>query len=685
MPNTLPELFFQLTYLFTHVTPTDAVDVALVSLVFFVAFQALRLRRAFQLLQGAIILAVLTAALLLILPLNTFNWLLRGMLLAGLIALPLLFQEELRRALTGLANVGRRRRKGASVFGEFVSTLVSSISHLAEQRHGALIVLEGETPLDEIIATGILIQAHRMSPQLLETIFHPNTPLHDGAVILRDDRVAAASCILPVETQKTGPVHLGTRHRAAIGLSAEVPDSLVIVVSEETGLVSVVQEGRMRRGLSPGELAQSLDRYQDRLTGQRGPRWGWLWGGSLGSLLRNLAIALLLGIVAWVLVVYQTNPPLQTLIEGVRLNVIPPPEDLIRTSTLPGSIDVLVQTTQDDVSGLDADAVQAQADLSGLSADVHQVLVQVSLADPRAQVVAVTPASINVSLEPRLVIERNPTVVIVDVDSLPVGYALGDLQVTPSKIMIEGPRSAVERVSSVQVQLNLSGRFTGFQQSLGLRLLDASGEEISELTPNPESVVVDVPIRQTLFTRGVGVQADLVTSSLDELYQVSFVRIDPPEVLLAGLASTVEESGEFITTAPINLEGVNSDFTLDVALVLPDMTTAFNAEGEAIATVSVSVGVRPVTGYLVRRLIPSANGLPEGWTADLSPRDASLLLIGPQPLLSLVEQDPNLVSIQVDVAGLPEGEHLLPVEVLAPEGVQAESFPAEIRVTLTSA
>ncbi len=176
MPNTLPELFFQLTYLFTHVTPTDAVDVALVSLVFFVAFQALRLRRAFQLLQGAIILAVLTAALLLILPLNTFNWLLRGMLLAGLIALPLLFQEELRRALTGLANVGRRRRKGASVFGEFVSTLVSSISHLAEQRHGALIVLEGETPLDEIIATGILIQAHRMSPQLLETIFHPNTP-----------------------------------------------------------------------------------------------------------------------------------------------------------------------------------------------------------------------------------------------------------------------------------------------------------------------------------------------------------------------------------------------------------------------------------------------------------------------------------------------------------------------------
>ena len=145
MNDALTGLLYQLLYLFNHFTAADVVDVALVSVVFFIIFQALRQRRALQLLRGAIIFTILGAALLLLLPLNTFNWLLRGLLLVSVVALPLLFQDELRQALTGLGQVGRRRMEGGSTYDQFKTAIVSAVTQLASQRRGALIVLEGKT------------------------------------------------------------------------------------------------------------------------------------------------------------------------------------------------------------------------------------------------------------------------------------------------------------------------------------------------------------------------------------------------------------------------------------------------------------------------------------------------------------------------------------------------------------
>ncbi|MCC6955239.1 MAG: TIGR00159 family protein, partial [Anaerolineales bacterium] len=238
MSDTILNLALQLDFLFSHITVSNLIDITLVAIVFFIAFQALYQTRALQLLRGVIFAAIIAGGLLVALPLNTLSWLVRFSLIAGVIALPILFQDELRRVFVGLGQFGRLRGT-ISDFERFKYSLIKAVSQLSSSMTGALIVLEGQTLIEDVIETGVRMHAEVISPELLLTIFSPKTPLHDGAVVLQGDRLVAASCILPVETENIGDTKLGTRHRAALGLSGKVQDAMVIIVSEETGWISV--------------------------------------------------------------------------------------------------------------------------------------------------------------------------------------------------------------------------------------------------------------------------------------------------------------------------------------------------------------------------------------------------------------------------------------------------------------
>ena len=493
--------YYQLIYLFSNLTISNVLDILLVATVFFIVFQALHRTRALQLLRGVIIIAILGATLLVLLPFDTLNYLVQILLLAGVIALPLLFQDELRRALTGLGQLGRGRIYGTN-FDRFKETILTSIKQLSSQHLGALIVLEGQTLLDDIIETGIRLDADEVTPELIMSIFNPKTPLHDGAVVLRGDRLIAASCILPVLTESTGPVHMGTRHRAALGLSAKVPDALVIVVSEETSRVSVVLEGHFYRGITLEQVDKALDRFQDKMTGTRRLEWRWLRGGGIYSSIRNLLIAILLAIIAWISVVYQTNPPQLFNVTGVPLMVSGPDPGYLLMSELPSTVDVGLRTTQDQGENLDRSSIRAEVQLLGLEAGVHQVPVVVTLADQRSQLISPMPDVVNVALEPDLSVVLTPTLTIVDVESLSPGYAVGDVTITPETITVHGPQSQVEKVVEAHIDLELEGSRTDFQKSISPVLLDASGQPIEDLRPTPEQVLATVAIRRTFFTRG---------------------------------------------------------------------------------------------------------------------------------------------------------------------------------------
>lgn len=257
-------------------------DVALVALVFYWLLFLLRETQAVQLLRGIIVLVLLVGLLSFVRELRAFKWLVRSAIPALLVSIPVIFQPELRRALERLgrtssllASSGRERDMTQVIEG-----IAVACQTLSERRHGVLIVLERETGLAEYIDTGIGMDA-AVTPELLETIFFPNTALHDGAVIIRNDRIVAAACVLPLVENLPGERHLGTRHRAALGVTVG-SDAVTVVVSEETGIISVAHNGRIIRRLDAKRLQKILIAFYEPLLRSDWPRWLVLAGRKLG-------------------------------------------------------------------------------------------------------------------------------------------------------------------------------------------------------------------------------------------------------------------------------------------------------------------------------------------------------------------------------------------------------------------
>lgn len=238
-------------------------DLAAVSLIFYWLLTVVQGTRAVQLVRGIIILWLASALLSSVFQLATLTWLIRNSGLALLVAIPIIFQPELRRALEQLGRTGTWLNRGAMGGRAAIEAMINEITLacdiLSRQKHGALIVLERQTGLQDYADRGVPLDAE-VSRQLLSSIFYPNSPMHDGAVIIRNARIVAAGTVLPLSDNVIGPPtqQYGTRHRAAIGVS-EFSDAIAVVVSEERGTISVAANGRLVSNLTPDRLRKLLD------------------------------------------------------------------------------------------------------------------------------------------------------------------------------------------------------------------------------------------------------------------------------------------------------------------------------------------------------------------------------------------------------------------------------------------
>lgn len=258
---------------------TAVIDVVLVAYVLYRLFILVRGTRAIALINGIIILAIFNA-LATWLNLYTMKWLLDRVWFAGAVALPVVFQPELRRALESLGR-GRLFAKVAKEEDEadmnlVIDQVVQASQVLSRNQTGALVVIEREVGLNDLVETGIKIDAV-VTWELLINTFIPNTPLHDGALIIRGNRAVAAACFLPLAEAAEVSHDLGTRHRAAIGVT-EHSDAVVVVVSEETGAISIAQAGKLIRHLDDKTLREMLTSLlQPKAVSQFKV---WNWGGS---------------------------------------------------------------------------------------------------------------------------------------------------------------------------------------------------------------------------------------------------------------------------------------------------------------------------------------------------------------------------------------------------------------------
>ena len=258
----LDDLFANLSFIFERLNWLSALDILLVTAVFFTLLLLMRGTQAVVLLRGILLLGVLLGLLTSLEVLPAFSWLMRTALPALLFAIPVIFAPEIRHALERLGRAGVSRPNGAAAthMQDVIGDIVSATSRLADRQHGALIVLVRRDRLEEYIRTGVRLEA-RVTPELLLQVFYPNTPLHDGAVVISGEELVAAACVMPLSASGVlNPMpdrQMGLRHRAALGIS-EASDAVAVVVSEETGQISVVQGGKMIRRLDTDRLENIL-------------------------------------------------------------------------------------------------------------------------------------------------------------------------------------------------------------------------------------------------------------------------------------------------------------------------------------------------------------------------------------------------------------------------------------------
>ncbi len=263
----MTEFLNNLFFIFQRISWLSVFDILLVTLIFFSLLYSLRDTQAMALLRGMILLVVALILLTSLVDLPAFSWIATNSLPALLLALPVIFAPEIRRTLERLGRAGTvwpATVKTADVaLEQTIRAVVSAAARLSARQHGALIILQRLDNLDELTQSGVQLNA-RVTPELLLQIFYPNTPLHDGGVIIAGPKILAAACVLPLSASgilnRSPERQMGLRHRAALGTS-ETSDAIAVVVSEETGAISIAHAGRMLRRLDPERLENILTAF----------------------------------------------------------------------------------------------------------------------------------------------------------------------------------------------------------------------------------------------------------------------------------------------------------------------------------------------------------------------------------------------------------------------------------------
>lgn len=262
----MTDLLSEIVFIFQRLNWLSLLDLALVTLVFFIILIVLRDTQANVLMRGVVLVVIFLLVFTSLVDLPAFSWLITTSLPALLLAIPVIFAPEIRRGLERLGRAGygnlfsRKDEAATQAVQQTIRAVVTACARLSARQHGALIILQRSDSLQEYVQTGVQLNA-RVTPELLLQIFYPNTPLHDGAVIIGENHIIAAACVMPLSSSgilnRSPERQMGLRHRAALG-SSEASDAISVVVSEQTGAISIAHNGRIIRRLDSERLENIL-------------------------------------------------------------------------------------------------------------------------------------------------------------------------------------------------------------------------------------------------------------------------------------------------------------------------------------------------------------------------------------------------------------------------------------------
>lgn len=685
----------------SSLTGFEVADLVLVLVAFFLLLRLMQRSRAALLLRGVLVLIAALFLITLLLPLPAFDWLVRGVLIAVLVATPIIFQPELRRLLERIGgNTGLGWQVRQTTVEQVVPRVVRAVESMADRQIGALIVFEGTSSLHHIVETGVPINGD-VTSELLQAIFYPSNPLHDGATVLRGNQVVAAGCVLPL-TQRNlhAQRRLGTRHRAAVGMS-EQTDALVIVVSEETGKIAVANRGDLLRPLDAANLRRYLFDFFTPAYGVSRPGFSlWrvirrLWRRtkrrplSLPTLRQLLAefgwllVSAVLALATWTIIVQETNPAEQVRLENIPLVVADQPANTMLMNELPKTVSAIIQTTAQVRPTLGIRSFQAVASLAEVTPGTDSVPIDVNTDAPQVRVVSVDPPNLDVRLA--AVISRTVPVelILTDQQNLSRAYqVIGSGMVSPEQVTVTGPDILVGTVSKVQTTLSLANASASLREVRSFEAINEAGQVVSGVTLKPDQGEVSVAIRRRFNARDVGVRV-ITSGSPPPGYWLSNISVKPSNLTLQANPDELEVIGSYIDTLPVDISNVAGNVSLEIPLDLPPNVQALDSEGVAANTVTVQLTMSVRQGNLSLTRPIKVVGANSASAVNVEPQTADLILSGPLPTLAQIETDPDLIQVLVGIAGLNTGESnsVVPT-IIAPDEVRVQVIPSSVIVTL---
>ena len=670
----------------------DAIEIIILTIIVYYTVKNLKNTRAWALLKGVItILAVYLAAY--IANFSVITILFQNLLLFLGIAIIVIIQPELRKLIESigtkdinisLKNIAslifkdRKPKDTVQRLSDFsIQEIVRGCSLMSKAKTGALIVIECNTPLNEYIESGIKVNAD-ITSQLFINVFEKNTPLHDGAVIIQNNKLSAATCYLPLSDSKNINKDLGTRHRAGIGIS-EVTDSLTIIVSEETGAISVAHGGKLLHNIDREKLAEELKKIQNvkvKNTEKKISKRESIFTPTTSLKTECLVASLIL----WLIVISANNPIDTRTIHDIPIEVINYEmlEDTGKTYDIVGgyTVDVKIRDTKQIVDRITANDIKAVVDLSKLSY-TNAVPVEVTIEKYPSTDITVDKPMINISLEDIITTEVDIAVNMVGEDNK--DYYISNVDLDYTTIMISGAKSIINTIGEVTVDLDKTNITSNTTVELIPKVYDKNGDlmDTDKLNLNHEKVKATVSLYKTKMI-SLNIKPDITNSVLEQV--INYIDYDYKSIYVTGPDEVLSKYSSIDIELPLDIslgEIAKYQYSriIDLSEYIPSELIIVPGYEKVTLTVFFLDFYNKSISFNSSQL--SIEGLSSDLKTTIEPKDIIIAIVDKSNTVESL--DVTSIVPYIDLSGLAEGTHETTVKFKN----YADNIFGDTRVTVT--